>query len=194
MPSQSELMPPGVEDLFTDTKYGVSFPDRTGCQMRFVHKGKDLGWYFNYNDYDTPRDAVLAAIATNKAYREKYKRLPNGRPTVFERAPSGTLGVLGVSGSWLEDKRRGSWSYRYQVNWLQQGNKKTKSFWLAADSTPDQFLHGYRTAIQFRAEWEALKDDFDPAHYSLWRSRRLYEPGRPLLPTGFFDPPQSRLS
>ena len=55
MPSQSELMPPGVEDLFTDTRYGVSFPDRTGCQMRFVHKGKDLGWYFNYNDYDPPR-------------------------------------------------------------------------------------------------------------------------------------------
>lgn len=183
--------PKAVADLLKDTRYGVSFPCTTGCQMRFVHKGEDLGGFYAYSQWGGVRPAVKAAIARNQQLRAKYGRNDQGRLRVREKLIThGNTGVVGVSGSWNYDRRRDSWSWRYQVSWRIDGVPKTKSFHLMASATPDQFLHAFRTAIQFRREWELTGNQFDPSRYQLWRTRRLYEPGTPLLPDDFFQSPR----
>jgi hypothetical protein len=177
-----------VLDLLEKTRYGVSFPDPTGCQMRFVHEGVDLGGFYAYSKHGGILEAVQAAIADNKALRDQYRRRPDGkRPYRFHRAPHGTTGVVGVSCGPYFDPRRDKEAYRYQVSWRRNERPRSKTFHLSASATADQHLHSFRTALQFRKEWESLLDEFDPARYKLWRTHRLYEPGYPVLPLSYWD-------
>ena len=40
-------------------------------------------------------------------------------------------------------------------------------------------MHAYRTAIQFRQEWDAYSDDTNFDKYKTWRKVRLYDPEYP---------------
>lgn len=180
-------IPDIAHDLLSGTRYGVSFPCDSGCQMRFIHQGVELGGYYAYSTYGGVREAVQAAIADNIALRDQYRRRPDGRrPYHFQRAPHGTTGVVGVSCGPYHDPRRESEAYRYQVHWRRAGVQKSKTFHLSSDATADQHLHAFRTALQFRKEWEVFLDEFDPTRYKLWRTHRLYEPGHPTLPSSFW--------
>lgn len=44
-------IPYSVYDLLAETRYGVSFPCDSGCQMRFKQEGKDLGGFYPYSQY-----------------------------------------------------------------------------------------------------------------------------------------------
>ena len=181
-------IPKEVQDLLEETRYGISFPVPSGCQMRFIHKGEDLGGFYAYSQWGGIRKAVEAAISRNMQLRMKYGRNEKGHLKTREVLETkGNTGVVGVSGNWTFDKRRNTTRWRYQVSWRMDGVPKSKTFDLSESATPDQFLHAFRTAIQFRKEWEMKKESFDPSPYRLWRVRRLYEPGRPLLPEGFFE-------
>lgn len=186
--NQMTEIPSAVLDLLEDTRYGVSFPVPSGCQMRFVHEGVDLGGFYAYSQYDGILKAVQAAIIDNKALRDRYRRRPDGkRPYRFQRAPHGTTGVVGVSCGPYFDPRRDKEAYRYQVSWRQNESPRSKTFHLSASANADQHLHAFRTAIQFRKEWEMLLGEFDPTKYKFWRTRRLYEPGHPALPLSYWD-------
>src|SRR5690554_7816248 len=87
-----------VDDLLRETRYGISFPCSSGCQMRFIHEGVDLGGYYSYSLYGGIREAVQAAISDNKKLRERYRCRPDGgRPYKLHRKPHGTTGFVGVS-------------------------------------------------------------------------------------------------
>lgn len=59
-------IPEDVLNLLKETRYGVSFPDPSGCQMRFVNNGVDLGGFFPYRQHGGIKGAVQAAIERNK--------------------------------------------------------------------------------------------------------------------------------
>jgi hypothetical protein len=180
-------IPEEVRDLLAGTRYGVSFPEPSGCQMRFIQDGVDFGEFFSCRQYGGVRQAVQSAIEKNKELRERYGRKPDGKPKHrIHRKRDGTTGVVGVSGALYYDKRRDTWAFRYQSSWRRKGKPQSKTFHLSKDATPDQLLHGLRTAVQFRKEWELMAEDFDPVRYQQWRVRRLYDPGEPLLPAGFW--------
>lgn len=181
-------IPVEVRHLLESTRYGVSFPDPSGCQMRFVHDGVDLGGFYAYQKYGGLEQAVQAAIKKNIELRTIYHIKSDGRRRIQpKRMARGTTGILGVAGAKYYDSRRDKWAFRYQVSWRQHQKPKSKTFHLSYDCSSDQMLHAFRTAIQFRAEWEVMANEFDPAKYALWRVRRLYESGNPLLPDGFWS-------
>ena len=180
-------IPTEVRELLSDTRYGLSFPAPSFCQMRFKRNRVDHGGSYPYSRFGGVRGAVLAAIDDNKALREQFLRKSDGKPAFrTERRKSGTTGVVGVAGAPYLDGRRQIWSWRYQVSWRKNNRPCSKTFHLALDSTPDQMLHAFRSAIQFRAEYEALLSEFDPSKYKHWRIRRLYEPRQPLLRENFW--------
>jgi len=184
----SEHVPLEARDLLENTRYGISFPDPSGCQMRFKVAGVDLGGFYSYSAHGGVRQAVIAAVADNMVLREKHRRRAvDGKPSLrLKRRPGGSTGVRGVSGGVYYDGRRSTSFFRYQVSWRHNNRPKSKSFHLPLDASADQMLHTFRTAIQFRAEWELQLTEFEPAKYQFWRSQRLYEPGHPMLPQGFW--------
>lgn len=177
-----------VHDLLQETRFGISFPCDSGCQMRFIHEGVDLGGFYAYSKHGGIREAVQAAISDNKELRAQYRCRPDGKRSYrFQRLAYGTTGVVGVSCGPYYDPRRDIEAFRYQVHWRLDNQHKSKTFHLSEGATADQHLHAFRTAIQFRKEWEALLNDFDPSRYKLWRSHRLYDPGHPALPVSFWE-------
>ncbi|KXS55600.1 MAG: hypothetical protein AWU57_49 [Marinobacter sp. T13-3] len=188
MPDLSHI-PFEVRDLLAETRYGITFPCDSGCQMRFVHRGVNRGGgFYAYSQYGGVRPAVKAAIEDNLMLRKKYRRKANGKPTYRYRiTPKGALGVVGLSFAHDYDRRRDVYSWRYQAFWRKDSKPRSRTFYLQWDATPDQHLHAFRTALQFRKEWEALLGEFDPARYTLWCTHRLYEPGHPRLPDDFWD-------
>lgn len=187
-PMPNSHIPEVVRDLLSSTRFGISFPDPSGCQMRFIQGGVNLGGFYSYSRHGGVREAVISAIRDNMALRGKYDRGPGGRLHFHsQREPRGSTGVLGVSGKPYYDPRRDTWAFRYQVSWHLNGVAKSKIFHLSDGCTTDHYLHAYRTAIQFRKRWETHRETFDPSRFSLWRTRRLYEPGEPLLPDNFWN-------
>jgi len=45
-------MPYIVHDLLEETRFGISFPCDSGCQMRFIHEGVDLGGFYAYSAFN----------------------------------------------------------------------------------------------------------------------------------------------
>lgn len=180
-------IPSNVSDLLTPRRYGVSFPCATGCQMRFVRNGRDLGGFYSFRQWGGARKAVEAAISRNRNLQAKYRFGSRVKKISPLRTPNSNTGVLGVSGQWKYDKRRDHWEWRYQVRWQDRTGKScSKSFYVPPCSSADWFLHALRTAIQFRKAWEAYPLEFEPARYKIWRTKRLYLPGTPDLPSEFF--------
>ena len=182
-------IPKDVVDLLSKSRYGITFPCASGCQMRFKHRGKDLGGFYSYKQWGGVRKAVKAAISRNQQLRAMHRRRGSSGKVVFrlDGPPTSNTGFTGVSGSRYLDSRREKYYYRYQVRWQDpQGKAHIRSFNLVEPYTPDQQLHAYRTAIQFRKDWEMNLDLFRPERYQLWKSRRLYLESQPELPNDFW--------
>ncbi|MDC9603033.1 hypothetical protein PSH49_20815 [Pseudoalteromonas sp. GABNS16G] len=182
-------VPKEVSDLLKDQRFGISFPCSSGCQMRFVHRGEDKGGFYSYRQWGGIRNAVEAAISRNLQLRVMYKRRGRtGKPAFREGGQvCSNTGVIGVYGSRYFDQRREKHYFRYMVRWADpKGESKMKTFNLTEPYTPDQKLHTLRTATAFRKLWEMELDQFKPARFNLWRQKRLYEPGQPDLPPGFW--------
>lgn len=183
----AEHIPEEVRGLLSESRFGITFPCPTGCQMRFVQNGKDLGQFYAYSQWGGKLAAVHAAISRNQQLRTLYKRNKSGRPRVSEYTSSrSNTGVLGVSKNTYFDKRRNRRYARYMASWRKNKENRSKGFHLAADAPADQHLHALRSAIAFRKDWEVHRDSFDPARFKLWKQKRLYELGSPDLPSGFW--------
>lgn len=183
-----EHIPASVRGLLKETRYGVSFPHDSGCQMRLVHQGENLGGYYNYNEWGGVRQAVEAAINRNKQLRAALNRENSGNPKIRDhRSNRSNTGVLGVSKNTYYDKRRGRYYTRYMASWRRNNKNQNKGFHVPENATADQHFHALRTAIQFRVRWESSGNQFSPSRFKLWRQKRLYEPGEPDLPLDFFE-------
>lgn len=181
-------IPAEVRGLLKKTRFGITFPHATGCQMRLIHHGKNLGRYYNYKEWGGVRKAVEAAINRNKQLRALLNRNVTGKPRIRDfRSNRSNTGVLGVSKNTYYDKRRGRSYIRYMASWRRDHRNLNKGFHISETATTDQHLHALRTAIQFRAEWESLGNQFSPTRFQLWRTKRLYEQGDPDLPLNFFE-------
>ncbi|MBU2952218.1 hypothetical protein [Marinobacter sp. F3R08] len=188
MDGSQRNIPKEVRDLLVESRFGISFPCTSGCQMRFVENGKNLGGFYSYRQWGGIRPAVQAAKSRNLQLRAQFGRTKAGRRRIreFAKANSNT-GVLGVSKNAYLDKRRGVTYIRYMAAWNDRGTPKTRGFHLCEGSSGDHHFHALRTAIAFRKEWERDGDGFDPARFQLWKTKRLYEPGEPDLPSDFWD-------
>ena len=181
-------IPEDVRDLLADSKYGITFPCTSGCQMRFIQDGKDYGGFYSYKGWGGVRAAVEAAISRNIQLRAKFNRSSNGRRKLRSTSnPRSNTGVLGVSKNSYYDKRREQAFVRYTASWRIRSKPKSKAFHVKLDACGDHHFHALRTALAFRKAWELQGDQFDPAPFRLWKSKRLYEPGHPPLPQDFWE-------
>jgi len=188
MPVSANHIPNEVRDLLSESRYGISFPCSTGCQMRFMEKGENHGGFYSYRQWGSVRRAVEAAISRNLQLRALFGRNKSGRPRIRNRvAASSNTGVLGVYKNSYLDKRRGVTYIRYMASWTEKGKTKTRGFHLLESATADQHFHALRTAIAFRHAWENDGDAFDPDRFTLWKQKRLYAPDEPELPADFWD-------
>lgn len=146
--------------------HGVSFPDSSGCQMRFVRDGKDLGGFYSYNLYGGITKAVKAAMSRNQQLRvaDRLKGMP-------------TTPTAGVT--WVErfDERRKVYEYLYRVFYKKpDGRAAGKSFYLGSGERPsaDKQLHAFRTAKLFRHHYQIYGPDLDVTWFNPWKEVRLY--------------------
>jgi len=183
-------VPNEVQTLLKDQRFGITFPCKSGCQMRFIHNGEDLGGYFAYRQWGGLRKAVEAAISRNHQLRVIHKRQGRTGKAKFRKnakARSNT-GVIGVYGSRYYDERRAKHYFRYLVRWSDtKGKGRIKTFNLTEPYTADQQVHTFRSATHFRKAWENELEDFDHIRFKLWRQKRLYHPGQPDLPADFWE-------
>lgn len=157
----------------------ITHPGNTGFQVRVVRNKKEYRRYFSHKQWGSKQKSLKAAIS----WREQILALVGDvKPAIFSNK---STGVVGVSKIVKYDKRRGSWSLFYSCHWRKNKKARTKQFYvgLANDVTADEDFHAFRTAVQFRKEYEFFKetgreDLFSPQKYKLWKTERLYGIGQ----------------
>ncbi len=158
----------------------ITEPDPKGFQVRIVRNKKEHSRYFSHKQWGSRvkalngarnwRDQMLVSLGKVSKY------LPERTITSHKK----TTGIRGVSRSVQYDKRRDSYSLVYSVHWRKSGKAHTKTFHvgLVGSVSADEEFHAFRTAVQFRREYEisvAENGSFSPESYKLWRKNRFYE-------------------
>ncbi len=115
---------------------------------------------------------MLSALGDANKYLPERKIFSNKK----------TTGIRGVSRSVQLDKRNGAYYVVYSVHWRREGKPASKTFHVGrvGEVSADQEFHAFRTAVQFRREYELHKADgepFDPNGFKQWKKIRLYERG-----------------
>jgi hypothetical protein len=157
----------------------ITSPDPQGYQVRIVRNKKEYSRYFSHRQWGSEkkalisarnwRDQMLVSLGTQSRYIAEKKILSNKQ----------TTGVRGVSRSNQLDSRNGVNYIVYSVHWRRNGKAATKSFHVGrADKvSADQEFHAFRTAMQFRREYELHKTlgvAFNPRGFRQWKKERLY--------------------
>lgn len=158
----------------------ITEPDQNGFQVRIVRNGTEHSRYFSHrswggkdkslNSAQNWRDQMLVVLAV------RHKNLLNREPLPTKRS----TGVRGVSKSIQYDKRRNVHYLVYEVHWKSNNEFKNKSFHVGrlGDVDADEELHAFRTALQFRKEYEWCRENgefFDAERYRPWKKKRLYD-------------------
>ncbi len=175
-----DYIPDHLKVILNEDAHGISFPCNSGCQMRFIRNKKDLGGFYSYKQWGGIEKALKAAINRNKQLKALYpthmikrKHKPN---------PNTSCGYNGVGYREKLDKRRGEIERFYWVSYRKNGKPAVKTFSLGyTDFSPELQLHAYRTAVQFRAEWDELGHDMNEGKYKDWKKQRLYNFGYPAF-------------
>lgn len=143
--------------------HGISFPDRSGCQMRIFVQGVDLGGFYSYKICGGIKQAIELAMSRNWQLRVKRKE-------------ADWQNTKHVSFTQRIDKRNGKTEFRYSVGFRRNGKPATKSFFIGYDNvTADQVFHTYRTAMIFK--WYLV--NYGESKLALifinWRKVRVYD-------------------
>ncbi len=154
----------------------ITEPDAGGFQVRVVRDRREYSRYFSHNLWGSKVKSLNGAIS----WREQILALFGDiKPTALANK---STGVLGVSKTVQHDNRRDTYSLVYSCHWRKNGKGHTKTFHvgLVGAFTTDEEFHAFRTAVQFRKEYEFFKDKgkedfFSPDKYKTWRKERLYE-------------------
>ncbi len=159
----------------------ITEPDNRGFQVRIVRNKKEHSRYFSHKSWGNKRkslksaiswrDQMLVLLAESKKYHQERPIPPNKKST----------GVLGVTRTVQYDKRRDVHHLVYSCHWRKNGSGHTKTFHVgrAEEVSTDEELHAFRTAVQFRKEYELFKErgrenSFVPERYKDWKQTRLY--------------------
>lgn len=146
--------------------HGISFPDKSGCQMRIVRRGKDLGGFYSYAQYGSVEKAIVAAMNRNKQIRLKW---------AMENRPSEKDFCYLVV---REDKRKGKTEWSYRVNYRKAGKVACKAFSMGHKApSAEKQIHAFLTAKLFRFYYEEIGMNFDESIFKRWKHVRLYLPG-----------------
>lgn len=146
--------------------HGISFPDKSGCQMRIIREGVDRGGFYSYRQYGSIEKAVRAAMNRNKMLKLKYKMENKGSIKDFS--------YLVVR----EDKRKGKTEWSYRVNYRKAGKVACKAFSMGHEApSAEKQVHAYLTAKLFRFYFDELGEDFDERIFKRWKTTRLYLSG-----------------
>ncbi|GEM_PF-2240321 len=173
-----DYIPKQYQAILENDAHGISFPCKSGCQMRFIRNKVDMGGFYSYKQWGGIDKALKAAINRNKQLKMLY---PTHRIKRQHKPKEGaSCGFNGVGYREKLDKRRNEIERFYWVSYRRNGKPAVKTFSLGySDFSADLQLHAYRTAIQFRAEWDADGNSMEEAKYKKWKSVRLYDPGYP---------------
>jgi hypothetical protein len=153
----------------------ITLPGGGGFQVRIVRDGKEYSRYFSHKLWGSKEKSFKAAVS----WREQILALVGDvKPPPLANK---STGVVGVSKIVKYDKRRRSYSLFYSCHWRKNKKAHTKQFYvgLADEVTADEDFHAFRTAVQFRKEYELFKetgqeDLFSPEKYKLWKTEKVY--------------------
>lgn len=158
----------------------ITAPDPKGFQVRIVRNKKEYSRYFSHGRWGSKlkalkgarnwRDQMLVSLGSVERY------LPERAIASHKK----TTGVRGVSKSIQYDKRWDTHYLVYSAHWRKAGKAHTKTFYVGRMGTvdADAEFHAFRTAAQFRHEYELSKAEelpFYPERFKLWKKERFYE-------------------
>ena len=154
----------------------ITEPDNKGFQVRVVRDRKEHSRYFSHKLWGSKKKSLQSAIN----WRDQILVLiGDKKPTPIGKK---STGIIGVSKMIHRDKRWGSKALVYSCHWRKNNKAYNKNFrvGLLDEITADDELHTFRTAVQFRKEYEFFKkigkeNLFIPERYKLWKTKRLYE-------------------
>ncbi len=158
----------------------ITQPDPKGFQVRIVRNKKEYSRYFSHGRWGSK----LKALEGAKSWRDQMlASLGDVNRYLPERAIAShkrTTGIRGVSRSVQYDKRSDVHYLVYSVHWRIAGKAHTKTFYVGrmGEVSADEEFHAFRTAAQFRHEYElskAAEIPFHPERFKLWKEKRLYE-------------------
>ena len=153
----------------------ITEPDVRGFQVRVVRDRKEYSRYFSHKSWGNKKKSLQAAIS----WREQILTVVGDK----KLTPIGykSTGIVGVSRTIHYDKRWGSTALVYSCHWRRNNKAYNKTFQvgLVDEITADDEFHAFRSAVQFRKEYEFYKEAgkenlFVPEKYKLWRTERLY--------------------
>ncbi|MCP4523411.1 MAG: hypothetical protein GY828_04265 [Candidatus Gracilibacteria bacterium] len=151
--------------------------------MRFIRNKKNLGSFYSYKKWGGVNAAIEAAISQNKVLKAQHptSKIRRVRKPKEGRHPS--AGFNGVGFRKKLDKRRGEFEHFYWVSYKKKDKAAVKTFSLGYTAyDAETQLHAYRTAIQFRKEWDELDEGMDFERYKHWRKNRVYCPNNSKAP------------
>ena len=139
--------------------FGLSFPCKSGCQMRLFRNKQNLGGFYSYRQFGGIRKAVLAAMNKNRTLRALLH--PDENSFVYFKKRF--------------DKRRSKEEWSYQVSYRRNGKSATKTFSMGyREPSAAKCVHAYLTARLFRFYLEELGEEFDASCFKDWKVCRLY--------------------
>lgn len=162
--------------------HGLSFPDKTFCQVRIKRGKTTYSACFTYSKYNTIEDTVRAGMFW---FSETYQKLDEVGEN--RRVGKGKGGVYYIK---RPDRRNGNMTHAHVVYYTnpETGKRRSKTFYHKTGDTPPtpgQLLHGHRTALYFLAEQERIEVQHGTCirHETFynWKSVRHYVDGRPLV-------------
>ncbi len=153
----------------------ITEPSKDGFQVRVVRNKKEYSRYFSHKLWGGKKKSLEGAIS----WREQILVLFGDiKPIPLSNK---STGIIGISKSIQYDKRRDRNSLVYHCHWRLNKKAQTKTFVVGVVNkiTPDQEFHAFRTAIQFRKEYELYKEMgkeslFSPEKYKQWKAEKVY--------------------
>lgn len=147
--------------------HGISFPERSGCQMRIIRDGLDRGGFYSYRQYGSIPKAIEAAMNRNRMVRLKFNA---------DHSYVSEWGFVYLSKKL--DKRRNKTEWKYQVSYRKNGKPACKAFSMGyGEPSTEKQMHAYLTAKLFRFYFDELGPDFDESVFKDWKTTRLYLKG-----------------
>lgn len=159
-------------------KHGISFPTKTGIQLRLVRKDTDLGRFYSFAAFGNPMSVLRMAMARCVELREAN---PVAKVRPRKNAAAFSVAANGVGFRRKLDKRRNESEHFYWASYKNSNGKPAvKTFSLGYTNYDEEFKqHAEATAIYFRELWEEQGLDMDMTQFRLWKYKRLYITGQP---------------
>jgi hypothetical protein len=151
----------------------ITEPSSAGFQVRIVRDRKEHSRYFAHKLWGSKAKSLKGAINWRD---QTLVLIGDKKPTPVGKKSTGIVGVTRTV-----QFCKGVHALVYSCHWRRNNKGHTKAFQVGVvhKVTADQEFHAFRTAVQFRKEYEFFKDTgkehlFSPEKYKLWRTEKMY--------------------